>query len=219
MPLYTLSEAARIVDTTPSTVHRWARGYTYRTPVGQVVTAVEPLITTTGTGRLPVVPFTGLAETYVLNAFRRSGVPMQRIRPALQELSVEMGIAAALASERLKTDGSELLYHYGVENPDSPMGQLVVIRNRQAVFVEVVEQYLQTITYEQGWVRSIALPQYRGVEVTVTPDINWGQPTVAQTGVRVADILSRVQAGEDVGSVARDFDLTKLAVQNLVKAA
>jgi hypothetical protein len=40
---------------------------------------------------------------------------MQRIRPALERLTQEMGVAAALASERLKTDGTEIHYELAVD--------------------------------------------------------------------------------------------------------
>jgi uncharacterized protein (DUF433 family) len=217
VPLYTLSEAAQIVDASASTVHRWARGYTYRTPGGIKVEA-EPLITTTGVGRGPVVPFVGLAETYVLNAFRRARVPMQRIRPALARLADELGIAAALASERLKTDGTEILYEYGEEDPGSGVSDLVVVRNGQRVFTEVVDRYLRTITYDNGWVRRIRLPQFP-VDVQVDPAINWGQPSMASVGVRVEDVLSRIRAGEDYQAVARDFNLPRLDVKQLTALA
>lgn len=219
VPLYTLREAAQIVQTPSSTVHRWARGYTYRTPVGGIQVEVEPLILTTGVGRRPVVPFVGLAETYVLNAFRHAGVPMQRIRPGLAQLAREMGVPAALASERLKTDGTELLYEYGAKDPASGISELVVVRNGQHVFTEVVEQYLQTITYDGGWVRKIRLPQFGEVNVEVDPDVNWGQPTVARIGVRVQDILSRIRAGDDYRDVAQDFDLPKIDVKQLTALA
>ena len=219
VPLYTLTEAARIVRAAPSTVHHWARGYTFRTPEGVIQVEAEPLITTTGVGRKPVVPFVGLAETYVLNAFRNAGVPMQRIRPALARLNDEMGVAAALASERLKTDGTELLYEYGEADPASGVSDLVVVRNGQRVFTEIVEKYLRTITYDRGWVQSIRLPQYGDVDVRVDPDINWGQPTVATIGVRVQDILSRIRAGEDRHAVAQDYELASLEVDCLSAVA
>lgn len=219
VPLYTLGEAARIVQATSSTVHRWARGYTYRTPDDGIQVAAQPLITTTGTGRRPVVPFVGLGETYVLNAFRRAGVPMQRIRPALERLDKDMGVAAALASERLKTDGTEILYEYGENDPTSGLSELVVIRNGQRVFTEVVQQYIRTITYDDGWVRRIRLPQFESVDVQVDPDVNWGQPSLAVSGVRVQDIVSRVRAGEPADAVAADFDLPTSDVRQLTAAA
>lgn len=219
LPLYTLTEAALIADAKPTTVHRWARGYTYRTPAGDVRSEAEPLITTTGVGRRPVVPFVGLAEIYVLNAFRRAGVPMQRIRPALARLTEDMDLTAALASERLKTDGTEILYEYGAADPSSGVSELVVVRNGQRVFTEVVQQYLNTIIYDSGWVRRIRLPQFGDLDVNVDPEINWGQPTLTRAGVRVQDVVSRIRAGEDARSVARDFDLPRSDVKRLIAAA
>ncbi len=58
------------------------------------------------------MPFIGFAEAYVLSVFRRAGVPMQRIRPAVEVLSSGIGVDHALASRRLYTDGAEVLYDY-----------------------------------------------------------------------------------------------------------
>ena len=107
-PLYTLSEAAAIVDVRPTTLHSWARGRSFKGVDGAQHWS-DALITTTGVGRGPVVPFVGLGEAYVLAAFRAAGVPMQRIRPTLARLEQEFGVAAALTSDRLKTDGAEVL--------------------------------------------------------------------------------------------------------------
>jgi hypothetical protein len=68
---------------------------------------------------VPIIPFIGLAEGLVLAATRRSGVPLQRIRPALERLDEEFGLAHALASQRLYTDGAEMLFDYA-ESADDP---------------------------------------------------------------------------------------------------
>ena len=60
-----------------------------------------------------MIPFVGLAESMVLAAVRRSGVPMQRIPPALDAPEQEIGVEHALASRRLYSDGAELLFAYG----------------------------------------------------------------------------------------------------------
>ncbi|MDE0116455.1 MAG: hypothetical protein OXT07_07535 [bacterium] len=46
----------------------------------------------------------------------RSGVPMQRVRPMLDGLQRQMGIDHALASQRLYTDGAELLFDCAEQN-------------------------------------------------------------------------------------------------------
>jgi hypothetical protein len=173
LPLYTPPQAAHIVDVAPATLRNWVRGYAYKT-LGGVVEAF-PMITTArpGSSRGPSVPFLGLAEAYVLAAFRAVGVPMQRIRPAIEWLDQNIGLPAALASERLVTDGAEILFDFSrrsdLEDAEAAraIDDLVVVRNQQRVFVPVVSRYLRMISYRQGYVELIRLPQFDAVEVTV----------------------------------------------------
>ncbi len=59
----------------------------------------------------------------VLAAIRRSGVPMQRVRPALAALEEEIGLEHASASQKLFTDGAELLFDYGRRRRTTSEGQ------------------------------------------------------------------------------------------------
>src|SRR5262249_55896958 len=104
-PLYQKAEAARILRVPRGTLRDWASP---AAPAQAFITTEEP-----STPRGPTIPFVGLTEAYVLAAFRSAGVPMQRIRPAIRVLEQQMGLRQALASERLKTDGAEVLWDYG----------------------------------------------------------------------------------------------------------
>jgi uncharacterized protein (DUF433 family) len=213
-PLYTLTEAADIVDINRATFRSWARGYSYKGTDGHTHSS-DVLVTTTGPGRGPVVPFVGLGEAYVLSAFRAAGVPMQRIRPALSRLEQEFGLRAALISDRLRTDGAEVLYEYRDEdNTGAVVESLVVVRQGQAVFREVVRQYLQAISYRDGRIALIRLPQFKP-DIIADPSINFGQPTFAARGIRVRDAISRLRAGESARSVAADYGLSLADIQSL----
>ena len=87
----------------------------------------------------------------MLDAIRKGGVPMQRIRPALRDLQRGLGIPHALASRKLYTDGAELLYDYAERHPDARAARaarrLVVIRGGRRVFAEVIEEYLRGFGY------------------------------------------------------------------------
>jgi uncharacterized protein (DUF433 family) len=205
LPLYSLREAAQVIGMPDSTLRGWARGYTYKGIAGQQ-TVQDPMITTSRIGRGAVVPFVGLAEGYVLNAFREAKVPMQRIRPAITRLEEQFGLSTALASRQLMTDGAEVLWQFGEETRDPELrDHLVVVRNDQMVFTEVIEQYLQLITYDDlGNVARIRLHNYIP-EVVVDPRFNFGQPTLASRGIRVSDVVGRLTAGEDANEVAEDF--------------
>src|SRR5664280_3345151 len=74
-PLYTLGEAGHYLGLSKTTLARWAQGYEHG---GAIVTTVP------GQPRgSAVIPFVGLAEGLVLAVIRRSGVPLQRVRPCL----------------------------------------------------------------------------------------------------------------------------------------
>ena len=86
VPLYTVADAARILGLPTSTLAGWSKGYTKRLPDGHA-TSGRPVVTChEAAGGAASIPFLGLAEALVLTGFRRSGVPLQRIRPVLAEL-------------------------------------------------------------------------------------------------------------------------------------
>jgi hypothetical protein len=123
VPLYSAAEAARHLDVPVSTFRTWARGYR-NVPKGRPAVVGDPIVTTVPIDSGASIPFIGLAEGYVLAAVRRAGVPLQRIRPALDRLRNELGIEHVLASRKLYTDGAEVLYvsiHGGLSCDVTPL--------------------------------------------------------------------------------------------------
>ena len=101
--LYGIGEAAGYLSVPPSTLTTWAYGYERRRGEDLLPFRAEPIITAVRPEYYgdPAVPFIGLAEAYTLAAFRNAGVPMQRVRPAVDALARELGLEHALASRRL----------------------------------------------------------------------------------------------------------------------
>ena len=223
--LYGIGEAAAYLSIPPSTMSSWAYGYERHVHGGGTVQA-EPVITAVRPARRDdaAMPFVGLAEAYALAAFRKAGVPMQRIRPAIGVLSRELGLEHALASQRLYTDGAEVLYDYARHAGDTPEGdsarELVVVRNSQRVFTEVVDQYLSRVDFAgDGYARLIRLPQYHVTEVTVDPDHAFGRPRIAHGGAEIDDVIDLFLAGETVDTVAAEFGLSRDEVEDVLRAS
>jgi uncharacterized protein (DUF433 family) len=221
--LYGIGEAAGYLSVPPSTLTAWAYGYERQRP-GTRAFRAEPVVTAVRPRRSgePAMPFIGLAEAYALAAFRSAGVPMQRIRPAVDALSRELGLEHALASKRLYTDGAEVLYDFARHAGDTPEGdftrELVVVRNNQRVFNEVVELYLQRIDFApDGYAQLIRLPQYRVAEVTVDPDHAFGRPRFTHGGASVDDALDLFRSGEPVDVVAEEFGLSRDEVEDAIR--
>ena len=224
-PLYTITEAADIVKVPPTTLSTWARGYVRRPP-GRPEVRGEPLITHAPTyrSRHPYIPFVGLAEATALAAIRRSGVPMQRVRPALEKLEEGLGLCHALAHEKLFTDGAELLYDFSERHPDEEAGRaarrLVVIRNDQRVFSEVIAEYLRGFRYsEDGYVELFRVPAYRYAEVVVDPTRSSGAPIFVTGGYRVEDIVHRFWAGESISELTGEFGVPADHIEDAIRVA
>jgi uncharacterized protein (DUF433 family) len=222
VPLYTLSEASRYLLVPRSTLDSWAHGYE-RQPVGQPVVKGTQMITAIhhdrGTAELP---FVGVAEAYVLNAFRRAGVPMQRIRPSIDWLLRNVG-PHALASRDLYTDGAEVLWHFaqqsGEGSPDDQViKHLIVPRSGQYVFKDIVEHYLRQITFADKYASMIRLTQFGDADVVLDPLRGFGQPVFSRSGARVADALGPLRAGETFETVAEDYGVSEGELRDALDA-
>jgi len=166
------------------------------------------------------VPFIGFAEAFVLSSFRRAGVPLQRIRPAVEVLEKEIGVDHALASKRLYTDGAEVLFDYAHKRGESEVMDLVVVRTQQRQFSRVVNDYLRRIHYGgDGWADSVRLPTYGNAKVVVDPRVAFGLPIVAHGGARVEDLVDRFQAGDSVAEIATDFSVPPDEVEDVIRLA
>jgi uncharacterized protein (DUF433 family) len=203
-----LRESAAYLHTPVSTLHAWARP-----------TDGDPLVTVFPRhGRRATVPFVGFAEAFVLGALRRAGVPMQRIRPTVAKLSEEIGLDHALASQRVYTDGAEVMFDYAAHSDDDAL--LTVVRTGQQHFTEIIRDYLKRITYgDDGWAELLRLPAYAHAEVTVDPRQAFGQPVVVHGGARVEDLVDRFQAGDSFAEIASDFGVPAEEVEDVIRVA
>lgn len=210
-PIFTLRETAAYLGIPRSTVQWWARP----------PEAERSLITCfPSRGRQATLPFIGFAEAFVLASFRRAGVPLQRIRPAVEVLAREIGIDHALASKRLYTDGAEVLFDYATTHDDPEVMDLVVVRTQQRQFSQVVRDYLKRIHYGvDGWADSVQLATYEHAKVVVDPRVAFGLPLLVNGGARVEDLVDRFQAGDSVAELATDFGVPLDQVEDVIRVA
>lgn len=210
--LYLPIEVDRYVGLPENTTARW----------GSPLDQTQPIVTRLNRPRRsPSIPFVGIAEATMLKAFRKTGLSMQRIRPAVQALRQKLNDDHALLSERLYTDGAEILYEYA-EHADGEAMKLVVARNGQTVMTEVIESYLQRISFfdECRTPKEIDLTlRYGGVHVSVNPQVNGGVPTLKNSGLAVGTLMGFLEAGETYASVAAEYDLDPGLVEQLAMCA
>src|SRR5947207_1098571 len=159
----------------------------------------------------------------LLAAVRRAGAPLQRIRPALDRLVGEIGVAHALASRALYTDGAELLFDYAQQAGNEEAGaasELVVVRSGQRVFRDVIQDYLRRIEYSNdGYARLIQLPAYERAEIVADPTRSFGQPIFVHGAARLSDVLERFWAGDDIHVLSAEFGVPSVEIEDALRAA
>ena len=217
VPLYTVAEAARFLGVPTTSFGNWARGYKVTFRTRQPVVG-RPIVTSFEAARLyPSIPFIGLAEGFVVNAFRRAGVSLQHIRKAVAVLEREVGIEHALASQRLFTDGASVLYDYAEDEGDDEL--LTHVVTQQRVLADVVRDYLRLVTYgSDGWPERLVSPTTARPVVAVDLERGFGQPVFIKGGVRVEDVLDRIRADERPNEVAEDMGVPLKDIEAVLSA-
>ena len=218
--LFTVAEAAAWLDVPRTTFAAWVHGYRRETPGRQPVVGLPIVHSLPARRGERGIPFLGLAEGLVLSAFRRAGVPLQRIRPALERLDQEMGLRHALASDRLVTDGAEVLYDYGARLAPEGIRELVTVRDGQRVFAPIVSEHLRRIRYgDDHWAERVELPGYSLARVVVDPRLALGRPVLERSRVPVEDVVGRWIAGDSMAELVDGFGLVGPEVEDLIRAA
>lgn len=190
-----LAHAARHLRVPQQTFHRWARGYPRGGPLLHIVESRDTL----------PVTFIALAEAHVLEALRTAGVRPQKIRPALDQLQREFGREYVLVARELATDGIDVLWDFS----KSRAGEgLIVGNNGQHVIKEIVADHMQYIAFgSDGIPQQLTLANWQPSKVVVDIRRSFGQPILAATGTRVADVAGMMKAGESAETVADEFGI------------
>lgn len=143
------------------------------------------------------------------------------VQPCRRNRRPQGAAIAVLASRCLYTDGAEIMHDYAQHAGHTREGEsareLVVVRNNQRVFAEVVE-YLRRVDFApDGYAQVIHLPQYRVADVTIDPDRAFGRPRFSRGGARLDDVIELFVAGEPVDVVAAEFGLTRDEVEDALR--
>ncbi len=209
--LFTFREAASYLDVPLSTLAEWTRHHE--------LSEGQPLIRAfDAEPGVASLPFVGLAEAYVLAAFRRAGVPLRKIKPALRQLKNDVGLEYALASGHLYTDGVEVLFDYVAKGGDDVMRHLTEPHSKQLVLREVVAGYLRRVQWDNNrWAERLHLPGFRTADVIVDVRRAYGRPVLTAGDARVEDLVGRWLGGDSLRDIAQDFGVPASECEDAIR--
>jgi len=212
-PAYTLAEAARYLKLASATLRSWVVGRDY--PKGEGVAHFRPLIHPPER-HPPTLSFWNLIEAHVLRSLRTEhGVSIQALRKALAYAEKTLDINRLLLSKELRTHaGKVLLDRYGELIDLSASGQIAMRRMFEAHLARVVWDEWQFPVRLYPFTSGSSLAD--GRPIAIDPNIAFGRPVMVRMGISTHAIAERIDAGESVDDVARDYDLTPPEVEEAV---
>lgn len=212
LPAYSVGEAARYLRIPAATLRSWVAGRKY--PRQDGIGSFEPIIRAADAERRRL-SFENLIEAHVLRALRtQHSVDLKSVRPALAYAEEVLGIERLLLNnEPLLTNGAELFL--------DRFGELInLTRAGQIAIREVLIQHLKRVERDDAAI-PIRLYPFVGAglpestrAVVIDPRRSFGRPVLVGAGIRTQVIADRINAGETVGELADDYELTEEQIRD-----
>jgi uncharacterized protein (DUF433 family) len=211
-PAYSIGDAARYLQLSPSTVRSWVLGRDYPTRRGK--RRFSPVIEPAEGVELS---FENLAEIHVLSAIRGKGVPLPAVRKALHFLREKLHSKHPLATEQMYTSGKDLFVRR--------LGQLIQVSSEgQTAFVALLEEYLDRIERKDDL--PIRIYPFISAErrdttrlISIDPAVQFGKPCLAKSGVPVAVLKERWLAGDSIQHLAEDYRRRPAEIEGVLRYA
>jgi len=193
-------EAAGLLGLRPDRTRAWLDGYQRRGTSYPPVIRIEP------TGN-DIVTWGEFVELGYLREYRRKGVPLQRLRPLIDELRAEFGTPYPLATGKPFIHGKELVLQLQEKN-DIPRSIAIVVSSGQTIaFASEAMRFLKKVEFNppyDGDFRRL-YPAGRASPVVIDPLRSFGRPTVQ--GVATERLWELFDAGEPFEGIAKSYEL------------
>lgn len=210
--LYSVPEAARLTRVSVGKIRRWIKGYSFRK--GESIRHSDAV----WQGEIKPIDdklalsFRDLLELRFVDAFIRAGVSWRTMRRAHGKAQEELGTTHPFCSNRIATDGKSILMRQAEEDSDEALINLVT---DQREFSRIVADFLKELEFSGNDI--IWWPLGKRRQILVDPRRNFGQPTVARSGVPAQTLARSVRANSSQELVARWYEVQPDEVRDAVE--
>jgi uncharacterized protein (DUF433 family) len=210
MGVYTLPDAAKILNLPLAKLHRWVGGYAVhdsgskRFPVGEF--SVEER------GRDRHFNFLSLIEVFTIAELRDQGVSPLTLRNCRTELSERFDTEYPFALQGLLVNGRKMV---------KEMGETVYLElgnNGQQAFEELISPFCKKIDFDMTTkLAERYFPQNNDKNVVVDPRHAFGRPVISGTNITTEALNSLARGGDRLEDIADDYGLTLDQVQSALR--
>lgn len=210
--IYTVSEAAVLLNTASQRVRGWISGYP-RTKGAPIISNEVGWLD----GQLAMA-FVNLMEVRFIDYFAKRGVHVSSIRAMAKEAKEFLNHPHPFATNTIfKTDGKEIFAEVADKTGDP---KLYALKKRNWAMYEVMAASLQNdVVYTPEGDPELFVPRAKiAPEVIIHPKISFGQPVLRASGVPTKTIMNAFLAeGKDIDAVSDWYELPADHVRQAIK--
>ncbi|HEY7202313.1 MAG TPA: DUF433 domain-containing protein [Candidatus Dormibacteraeota bacterium] len=202
--LYSIGEAARLLEIVPSRLRRWLDGARVRGTSYPPVIRPRP----TGSGEVTWGEF---AEAGLLREYRGRGVSLQHLRPFIERMRGLYGVAHPLAHFKPLVDRPTGQLMVELRRLQDAVGlsddlSLVRVVSGQLVWAEPMRAFLDKVEFDPAGIGRRMYPLGRAEPVVIDPEVAFGIPQIR--GVRTEIIGEAIAAGEPPSRIVAGYRVT-----------
>src|SRR4051794_1654659 len=198
--MYGVAEAAALLGLRADRARAWLDGYE------REGAQYAPVIRAESTGE-DLVTWGEFVELGYLREYRRKGVPLQRLRPVVDELRREFATPYPLATARPYILGKELVLDLQERNGIPPAIAIVIRSGQQILLAHDAQRFFKKVEFDppgQGDVRRLR-PAGLASPVVIDPLVRFGRPSVQ--GVATDRLWELFDAGEPIEQIADGYEM------------
>ncbi|MEO8291744.1 MAG: DUF433 domain-containing protein [Actinomycetota bacterium] len=206
LPLYSVTEAGRLLGLAPVTLKRWLEGYSARG------TAHPPIIRPERTGS-DAVTWGEFVEAGWLREYR-TRMPLQKLRPLVDRMRERFQVKYPLAHFQPFVDLSSKEAVDRIQSETGLPEELYLVRwvDDQLQWSAAVEGFLDKVEFDPlDAVARRMYPLGREVPIAIDPKRSFGVPQIR--GVRTETIVESLDAGATPEAVARMWGMDPQEVE------
>jgi uncharacterized protein (DUF433 family) len=206
--LYTLPEAGRLLEERPSTIRRWAFGYSrrgasYQPPIKTDIPEMDGV---------QVLSFLELVELMFIRGFLEAGVSWNKVRKAtLTAARLLQRERHPFAMKKWFVDPAGIYLKLGKQYDEGILVE--VAGDAQVAIGEALEPYLHQLEFDVSGLAQRWYPLGFGSPVVLDPIRAFGAPIVESGGVRTEIVASLHKAGDSVPTIASWYGLEEFEVE------
>jgi len=205
-PVYGISQAAGLLGLRRERIRAWLDGYE-RSGV-----RYPPVIRLEATGD-DIITWGEFVELGYLREYRRKGVPLQQLRPVIDELRRRLSTPYPLATAHPYISGKELVWEVQQREGLNPAIAIVVRTGQMVALAAEADRFVKKVEFNPEGICEVERIRPAGIAspVVMDPLIRFGQPSV--DGVSTERLWELHDAGEILADIACSYELEESRVR------